>query len=345
MFDWRPDTLCWIITGLCNFNCKHCYLESPNKKYQQLSLEDCFAIIDQAKKAGLKKIFITGGEPFVRNDLLEIIKYIYKNDLTISGIESNGSLLNENILKEIPDKNIIWHISYDNYHNHHNFGLDAIKLLKKAGYKTVINSVLSEGDLLFKIYHELKKVGVDAWQVFPPAVIGDYARLDKNVAWQQEGEFYRKLIDLWIIDGKPFDLRLGGVLTKKRAVDDLLPKIKYACSYFRNTITMTPDGVLIPCCRYIACKDVMNNMESVFNRSIAKQIVDSKLRDIKNITMQNMLKIDFNANCRQCELINACQLGCRVDAYLESNDIMHRSQKNCSLMQCFYMKYFYEFDN
>ena len=111
--NWDVDTLWWVITGCCNLRCGHCYIEAPSQKYKQLSFKECISVVEQAHDAGIKSFFITGGEPFIRNDFLKIIDAIYDKGMKIIGIESNATLLNEQIINSVCDKSIVWHISYD----------------------------------------------------------------------------------------------------------------------------------------------------------------------------------------------------------------------------------------
>lgn len=58
----------------CNCNCIHCYhYEHQNNgpSYQQ-----CLFIIDELQKAGVLDLQLTGGEIFLRKDLLSIVDYI-----------------------------------------------------------------------------------------------------------------------------------------------------------------------------------------------------------------------------------------------------------------------------
>jgi Fe-coproporphyrin III synthase len=354
--SWKVDALWWIITGLCNLKCKHCYLESPHQKYKQLPFDKCVEVIRQAQEAGIQKIFITGGEPFFRKDMLSIIDLIYNHGLKIVGIETNATLIDENIITSIHDKEIIWHVSYDGYKCHENLRgvlgaekktIAAIKKLKQAGFKVAINTALSlsNAQTLLQTYRVLKKLHIDSWQIFPIVNIGNAKTMQtEKLSFVQEGECYLKVFNWWLDDNKPFALSLRGVLTNKREMDGNLPKIQYICEYFRSTVTLMPDGMLIPCCRYIECSDIMQEMKNIFLRSIKEQTQKSTLKQIKNTTIQELLSYDNNKNCRNCDLLDACQLGCRINAYIETGDLYEKEKNNCNLMNCYYKKYFYQHD-
>jgi len=49
-------------------------------------------IIDKLVNAEIYSIFFTGGEPFIRKDLIEILKYAVDNSMNVT-VSTNGSLL------------------------------------------------------------------------------------------------------------------------------------------------------------------------------------------------------------------------------------------------------------
>jgi radical SAM protein with 4Fe4S-binding SPASM domain len=94
------------ITYRCNFNCLHCYVpESLRKESEEreLKTKEVFLVLDQLNDAGCLYVGFTGGEPFVRNDFLEILRYAKIKGFEII-IYTNGSLINGSVadaLKEL----------------------------------------------------------------------------------------------------------------------------------------------------------------------------------------------------------------------------------------------------
>lgn len=82
------------VTGRCNFRCQYCSI--PNDHADLLSTEEVLRIARIVASLGVVKIRLTGGEPTVRKDLLEIVRGI----AMLPGIEklvmtTNGSKLSE----------------------------------------------------------------------------------------------------------------------------------------------------------------------------------------------------------------------------------------------------------
>ncbi len=68
----------WLNTGtLCNLTCKRCYIESSpsNDRLAYLTREDVAGYLDEIRRLGLPvaQIGITGGEPFMNPDILDIV--------------------------------------------------------------------------------------------------------------------------------------------------------------------------------------------------------------------------------------------------------------------------------
>ncbi len=75
----KPDRLdeLWIYATLaCNLRCKHCLVSAGKSLEGELSTEEIKGLVDEACELGVNRFYITGGEPFVRKDIFDIIDYI-----------------------------------------------------------------------------------------------------------------------------------------------------------------------------------------------------------------------------------------------------------------------------
>jgi len=72
---------------------------------EELSTQQIFHIIDEARKYEIKEILLTGGEPFLRDDIFEICKYSYDRGLR-SIITTNGVLIEHDLAEAIAESKI-----------------------------------------------------------------------------------------------------------------------------------------------------------------------------------------------------------------------------------------------
>ena len=87
-----PSYFIYFPTSRCNLHCSHCfYHDSLNKRFNELSLDE----IDTFTKTmdPLLHLVLTGGEPYLRHDLDQIVRIFYQNTkLPILTIPSNGCI-------------------------------------------------------------------------------------------------------------------------------------------------------------------------------------------------------------------------------------------------------------
>ena len=115
-FD-RPYIISWNLTYRCNLACEHCYLDAGAKKFRkaqapefddrsELNTEQCFRIIDEIVEFAPEAITIlTGGEPLLRKDILEIIRYGSSKELWIV-VGTNGVLITENLARMLKEAGV-----------------------------------------------------------------------------------------------------------------------------------------------------------------------------------------------------------------------------------------------
>jgi len=154
-----PSYIIFFVTSKCNARCKMCfYLANMDKNQDfnnELTVGEYERISQRIKLINI--LGISGGEPFMREDLSEIIKVIYKNrpplvvDLPTNGYFTIGILKQtEDILKNCPGTIIDLQLSIDGPEEVHNRirGLkDGFKKME-ATYKGLVD--------LKKVYKNLR---------------------------------------------------------------------------------------------------------------------------------------------------------------------------------------------
>ncbi len=91
-----PDKLeeLWIYTTLaCNLKCSHCLVSAGKGLKDELTTEEIKKIVDEAVALGVHRFYITGGEPFIKDNIFELIPYITKEKNCDLIVLTNATLL------------------------------------------------------------------------------------------------------------------------------------------------------------------------------------------------------------------------------------------------------------
>ena len=108
----RPYVVSWNLTYRCNLACEHCYLDAGGTPMvgtenfadrSELGTEDCFKVIDEiAAFAPECLTILTGGEPLLRRDILEIVRRAAERGLWVV-VGTNGVRITENLARRLAD--------------------------------------------------------------------------------------------------------------------------------------------------------------------------------------------------------------------------------------------------
>ena len=121
-----PSFFIFYPTSRCNLKCNHCfYHDSLNKRFNELTLDE----IDKITKTmdPILSLILTGGEPYLRKDLDQIVRIFYENcKVPILSIPSNGWYLSKmdkqirNMMEWCPYLTLNQQISIDGIGKDHN---------------------------------------------------------------------------------------------------------------------------------------------------------------------------------------------------------------------------------
>ena len=108
----RPYVVSWNLTYRCNLACEHCYLDAGGTPLvgtenfadrSELGTEECFRVIDEiAAFAPECLTILTGGEPLLRRDILEIVRRASERGLWVV-VGTNGVRITENLARRLAE--------------------------------------------------------------------------------------------------------------------------------------------------------------------------------------------------------------------------------------------------
>ena len=93
----------WNSTKTCNLKCRHCYMSSDSKKYQnELTTEEAKAFIDDLADFHVPVLLFSGGEPLIRPDFFELAEYAQKKGVRPT-LSTNGTLITREVAARIKE--------------------------------------------------------------------------------------------------------------------------------------------------------------------------------------------------------------------------------------------------
>lgn len=100
----KKPVVVWNMTQRCNLKCVHCYAHAvePSSHKDPISTDQAKAIIDDLAKFGAPVMLFSGGEPLVREDLVELAKYATSKGMR-AVISTNGTLITKTKAKELKE--------------------------------------------------------------------------------------------------------------------------------------------------------------------------------------------------------------------------------------------------
>ena len=88
------------VTNRCNLTCIHCCYDSGQRQMEELTTDEVFNTLIDAKKVSAEHFHITGGEPLLRKDLFDIISFAVSLGYCVE-LLSNGILINKDKIEKL----------------------------------------------------------------------------------------------------------------------------------------------------------------------------------------------------------------------------------------------------
>lgn len=154
--DKKPIVV-WNITQRCNLKCKHCYAAGVADTSQELTHKEALRAIDGFAAFGCPVLLFSGGEPFIREDILELATYARQKGLRVV-FSTNGTCITEEIAKKIAAIGVSYvGISIDGVRETHDAfrgvpgayerSLAAIRYCREAGVKVGLRVTLTRANV------------------------------------------------------------------------------------------------------------------------------------------------------------------------------------------------------
>jgi len=238
------------VTGKCHCNCWHCFRSKYSHKALELSVIKSF--ISQAYELGVASVGITGGEPMLRSDIAEIIKYI--PDGMEAQLYTTGCNINKAFIEEIKNSNLSrCIISLDHYrkeivcakrgyHAAYDDALRAIELLSNNNIYTTVSLCISDDLLLIedinKYFEFVHKLGVNEVRIILPIPQGNLEGNNNRLPYLKAKQLLKIIKAEY---GSRTDCPSILIFNEYESTKC------FGCGAGANYITLNNDGNILPC--------------------------------------------------------------------------------------------------
>lgn len=101
-----PQVVAWESTRACNLVCRHCRASAQEKpEPDELTTAEAFKLVDQIAAFARPILIISGGEPLMRADVLDIARYATQKGLRVA-LSPNGTLITPELVRGMQEAGI-----------------------------------------------------------------------------------------------------------------------------------------------------------------------------------------------------------------------------------------------
>ncbi|MEW5901709.1 MAG: radical SAM protein, partial [Acidobacteriota bacterium] len=262
-------TLFWNVTYACDYRCPICFTDAGPHRPDELTTPEARDLVRKASAAGVEDILISGGEPFMREDMVDLLALMAEFGLT-ARIASNGSQLQRSLLDRLKRETLVksFQISLDTvdpqlYGRFHGTSpetlqtvLDGLRLIQERGFHTTVSVRLSPQTLpgISKLLDLAVRSGWSTLTIHCPVNInrsdGSFAQ-DDDVLSRLVPVFdqFSSLSEHWLIETYIPWAEYHPVM---RRLGEKVRIVHRGCRAGRDRLTISPSGWVSPC----VCLDV-----------------------------------------------------------------------------------------
>ena len=318
------------VTQRCNLNCRGCYsLDEKRNNLADACLEDICHAIDELASAGVQQLIISGGEPFLRSDLSEIVRHA-KEDCSIGRVVvlSNGTCITPDALSKIAPYVDGVSVSFDGW---------------SADCEPYIR-LEQRFDELVRAIRMIQDAGIPAHMI-PTAHAKNIAELPRYMELAKE---LGVTMNFSLLTCEPDDPELGELLPDEDALK-LLARcllsmgggapslamdapvgmsltVKRGCGAGVRSLSVDADGMIYPC-------HMLHRPELAMGNAFTGSVSGALEGEVGS--QMNALCVEDCDGCNECRFEYICGGGCRARS-LYATDDLHSRDSYCAMICEFY---------
>lgn len=314
------------VTQRCNLNCTGCYSRSALRNtLEDPSTEQFKHAIAELAKGGTQRLIISGGEPFLRDDLPVLAAHAKEHGIDFVAILTNGTITDDAVLAELSSCVDVISVSFDGStsaavpHVRHeqlfSVLVDTIKQIQHAGIAAHILPTLHSLNIdEIPAYGKLaQKLGCSlsfSMLTGPADKLGELALNDEQ------------LTRLGHIAAR------GGIELDNDASFDAAAGLqaKKNCGAGVTEVSVDADGSVYPCHMLQFPESRMGNL---FSETIEDALASRVAEQFAALHVDNL------SDCSECARRYLCGGGCRAEAYY-AEDLRSVPHSSCVLYQNYF---------
>ena len=311
----------WNVTYACNFRCPICFADAGASLPNELDTAEALRLVDRAADGGVKDIIISGGEPFARPDIVQILARMGHKGVT-ARVATNGSLIDADLLKRLRDETRVtsFQVSIDSldpelYSELHGTRpgmlahvLRTLDLMQDYGFHTTASTRLTPATLP-GIPDLLDRCLQEGWSTFTVHIPVHTHRAEGAFAQDADAlstlepafEHFAQLSSKWLVETYIPWAQYHPLMVRMASKIRIIHR---GCRAGRDRLAVHPDGTISPC----VCMDVPQaRLGNVRQDDLADVFEHAPLCELLRHPLEHGL-------CEDCPHVLACGGGCRSAA-------------------------------
>ena len=321
------------ITQRCNLDCAGCYsYNATRNKQEDPSLNMLINAVKELSSCGVKSLIISGGEPFLRKDLAELVAYA-KTQCHIQSITvaTNGTILDVDLLRRIRPYVDIVSVSFDGSSN-----TSPAHIRGKQRF-----------DQLIELIEAMQYLDIET-QILPTL---HGKNLDEMQAYHELAKRFDVRLSYSLLSGSPFNKEITNLLPDEEALaclgeqtfvqgiqNNVLVQdapismnlsVCSSCGAGKEMISIASDGSVYPC-------HMMHDEDFLFGNVFLKPLSSILAEVFVKDFLHNMSTND--EKCNNCSYALFCGGGCKARSYM-TNKKLNSCDPYCTMFKAFYRNY------